>query len=151
MVDPVRDAEIIESELLLADLETLEKQYEKTKKLGKSGGKKEKKKFDVISRLSKHCNGGHRARTFLADEDEIAIINSLHLLTRKPILYVSNVDEKEIVNAQGGILEQRLSDFANKEGNLAIRLCSKLEQDIAVLSANEKEIFLKEYLSLIHI
>ncbi len=144
-VDPVRDAEIIETELLLADLETLEKQYTKTEKLVKSGGKKEKKKFDVISRLSKYCNGGHRARTFPADEDEVSIIKSLHLLTRKPILYVSNVDEKEIVNSQRGNLEQRLEDFANKEGNLAIRLCSKLEQDIAVLSDNEKEMFLKEY------
>ena len=74
-VDPVRDAEIIETELLLADLESLGKQYEKTEKLAKSGGKDDKKKFDVISRLSKHCNEGHRARTFRADEDEIAIIN----------------------------------------------------------------------------
>jgi len=144
-VDPVRDAEIIETELLLADLETLEKQYAKTEKLVKSGGKNEKKKFDVISRLSKHCNGGHRARTFPTDEDEVAIIKSLHLLTHKPILYVSNVDEKEIVHAQRGDLEQKLADFANKEGNLAIRLCSKLEQDIAVLSDNEKDMFLKEY------
>ena len=116
-----------------------------TRLLVKSGGKNEKKKFDVISRLSKHCNGGHRARTFPTDEDEVAIIKSLHLLTHKPILYVSNVNEKEIVHAQRGDLEQRLADFANKEGNLAIRLCSKLEQDIAVLSDNEKDMFLKEY------
>jgi len=83
-VDPVRDAEIIETELLLADLESLEKQYEKTEKLARSGGKDDKKKFDVISRLSNHCNEGHRARTFPADEDEVTIINSLHLLTQKP-------------------------------------------------------------------
>ena len=78
-VDPVRDAEIIETELLLADLETLEKQHAGTKKLAKSGGKDEKNKFDVISRLIKHCNGGHRARTFPTDEDEAAIIKPLHL------------------------------------------------------------------------
>ena len=144
-VDPVRDAEIIETELLLADLESLGKQYEKTEKLAKSGGKDDKKKFDVISRLSKHCNEGHRARTFRADEDEIAIINSLHLLTQKPILYVSNVDEKEITHEQPGHIVQRLADFANKEGNSAIRLCSKLEQEIAVLSDIERDMFLKEY------
>ena len=144
-VDPVRDAEIIETELLLADLETLEKQHAGTKKLAKSGGKDEKNKFDVISRLIKHCNGGHRARTFPTDEDEAAIIKPLHLLTRKPILYVANVDEKESTHEQRGNLEQRLADFANKEGNLAIRLCSKLEQEIAVLSDNEKDMFLKEY------
>ena len=92
-VDPVRDAEIIETELLLADLESLGKQYEKTEKLAKSGGKDDKKKFDVLSRRSKHCNEGHRARTFRADEDEVAIINSLHLLPREPLLYISTVDE----------------------------------------------------------
>ena len=144
-VDPVRDAEIIETELLLADLESLEKQYEKTEKLARSGGKDDKKKFDVISRLSNHCNEGHRARTFPADEDEVTIINSLHLLTQKPILYVSNVDEKEITHEQPGHIVQRLADFANKEGNSSIRLCSKLEQEISVLSDIERDMFLKEY------
>ena len=144
-VDPVRDAEIIETELLLADLESLGKQYEKTEKLAKSGGKDDKKKFDVISRLSNHCNEGHRARTFRADEDEVAIINSLHLLTRKPILYISNVDEKEITHKQPGHTVQKLADFANKEGNSSIRLCSKLEQEISVLSDIERDMFLKEY------
>ena len=144
-VDPVRDAEIIETELLLADLESLGKQYEKTEKLARSGGKDDKKKFDIISRLSKHCNEGHRARTFPADEDEVTIINSLHLLTRKPILYISNVDEKEITHKQPGHTVQKLADFANKEGNSSIRLCSKLEQEIAVLSDIERDMFLKEY------
>ena len=144
-VDPVRDAEIIETELLLADLESLEKQYEKTEKLARSGGKDDKKKFDVISRLSNHCNEGHRARTFPADEDEVTIINSLHLLTRKPILYISNVDEKEITHKQPGHTVQKLADFANKEGNSSIRLCSKLEQEISVLSDIERDMFLKEY------
>jgi len=144
-VDPVRDAEIIETELLLADLESLEKQYKKTEKLARSGGKDDKKKFDVISRLSNHCNEGHRARTFPADEDEVTIINSLHLLTRKPILYISNVDEKEITHKQPGHTVQKLADFANKEGNSSIRLCSKLEQEISVLSDIERDMFLKEY------
>ena len=144
-VDPVRDAEIIETELLLADLESLEKQYEKTEKLARSGSKDDKKKFDVISRLSNHCNEGHRARTFPADEDEVTIINSLHLLTRKPILYISNVDEKEITHKQPGHTVQKLADFANKEGNSSIRLCSKLEQEISVLSDIERDMFLKEY------
>ena len=144
-MDPVRDAEIIETELLLADLETLEKQYEKAEKFVKSGGKDEKKKFDVISRLTKHCNEGHRARTFPVDEDEVDITNSLHLLTRKPILYVSNVDEKEIAHTQPCEIVQSLKNFANKEGNSAIRLCSKLEQELAVLTNIEMDMFLKEY------
>ena len=99
----------------------------------------------MIRRLSNHCNAGHRARTFQANEEETAIIRSLYLLTRKPILYVANVGETEITHENRGELEQRLAEFAEKEGNLAIRLCGKLEQDIAVLSDEEKTLFLEEY------
>ena len=144
-VDPVRDAELIETELLLADLETLGKRVLKTEKAAKSGGGKEKKELDVIQQLLNHCNEGHRARTFQANEEETAIICSLHLLTRKPILYVANVDETEITHEQRGHLEEQLVYFAEKEGNLAIRLCGKLEQEIAVLPDDEKAMFLEEY------
>ncbi|MBC8323534.1 MAG: redox-regulated ATPase YchF [Candidatus Marinimicrobia bacterium] len=144
-VGPVRDAELIETELLLADLETLERRYSKAEKGLKSGVKKEHKEFDVIKRLLDHCNAGHRARTFIADEEEIVIVRSLHLLTRKPILYVANVDEAEITHDKRGKLEQQLVEFAEKEGNLAIRLCGKLEQEIAVLTDDEKTIFLEEF------
>lgn len=144
-VDPVRDAELIETELLLADLETLEKRVFKAEKAAKSGGKKEKKELDMIQRLLDHCNEGHRARTFQANEEETAIIRSLHLLTRKPILYVANVDETEITHEKRGKLEAQLANFAEKEGNLAIRLCGKLEQEIAVLPDDEKALFLEEY------
>ena len=70
---------------------------------------------------------------------------SHNLLTRKPILYVANVDETEITHEQRGHLEEQLVCFAEKEGNMAIRLCGKLEQEIAVLPDDEKAIFLEEY------
>ena len=144
-VDPVRDAELIETELLLADMETLEKRHFKTEKAAKSGGKSEQKEFAVIKRLLEYCNEGHRARTFQSNEEETTIIRSLHLLTRKPILYVANVDETEISHDKRGALEQKLANFAEKEGNLAIRLCGKLEQDIALLNDDETSMFLEEY------
>lgn len=144
-VDPVRDAELIETELLLADIETLGKRLPKAEKGARSNDKTAKKEFDVLARLLDHCNNGHRARTFKANREEIAIIRSLHLLSRKPILYVANVDETEIAHDKRGLHEQKLADFAEKEGNLAIRLCGKLEQDIAVLPDQEKKLFLEEY------
>ena len=70
-VDPVRDAELIETELLLADMETLEKRHFKTEKAAKSGGKSEQKEFAVIKRLLEYCNEGHRARTFQANDSVI--------------------------------------------------------------------------------
>ncbi|MFQ6678123.1 MAG: redox-regulated ATPase YchF [Fidelibacterota bacterium] len=143
--DPVRDAELIETELLLADIETLEKRLFKTEKTARSGNKEAKKEFDFLSRLLAHCNNGRRARTIQTNDDENKILSTLHLLTSKPILYVANVDETEIIHNQRGNLEQQLVDFAEKEGNLAIRLCGKLEQEIAMLPDDEKGFFLEEY------
>lgn len=145
IIDPVRDAELIETELLLADIETLEKRIHKAEKAAKSGGKKEKEEFDVIQRLLIHCNAGHRARTFQSNKNESVSIRSLHLLTQKPILYVANVDEAEITHKKWGVLEEKLAAFAEKEGNMAIRLCGKLEQDIALLTVDEKTLFIEEY------
>ena len=144
-VNPVRDAELIEMELLLADIETIEKQRSKADKATKSGDKNAKKELDIITRLLEHCNNGRRARTFETHGEESVIIRSLHLLTQKPILYVANVDDTEIIHNNRGEMEQQLVDFAEKEGNLAICLCGKLEQEIAVLPNNEKGIFLEEY------
>ena len=85
------------------------------------------------------------ARTFYTQKDEINIIESLFLLTGKPILYVANVDETEIVNNKRNDYVQSLFDFADNENNLAIRLCGKIEQEIADLNKEEKSLFLDEY------
>ena len=145
-VDPIRDAETIETELLLADLETLEKRHRKTEKGARSGDKTAKKELDLINRLLQHCNEGHRARTLpIHDADEKKILRSLHLLSSKPILYTANVDETEIMQDKRNNHVQTLFDFAEKEGNSAIRICASIEQEIAVLPEEEKELFLTEY------
>jgi len=145
-VDPIRDAGTIETELLLADLETLEKRYRKTEKGARSGDKTSKKELDLINRLIQHCNEGHRARTLpIHDADEKKILHSLHLLSSKPILYIANVDETEILQDERNKHVQALFDFAEKEGNSAIRICASIEQEIAVLPEEEKELFLVEY------
>jgi len=143
-VDPVRDAELIETELLLADLDTLEKSVYRLTKLAKKE-KGAQKELDVVSRLKIHCDAGNMARTFEADAEENAIIRTLFLLTRKPILYVANVDEDEITHDKRNPYVQALFDFAKKENNLAIRLCGKIEQEIAILDDEGKSMFLEEY------
>ena len=110
--------------------------------------KKEKgaqKELDVVSRLKTHCDAGNMARTFEADAEESAIIRTLFLLTRKPILYVANVDENEITHDKRNPYVRALFDFAKKENNLAIRLCGKIEQEIAIMDDEEKSMFLEEY------
>ena len=143
-VDPVRDAELIETELLLADLDTLEKSVYRLTKLAKKE-KGAQKELDVVSRLKVHCDAGNMARTFEADAEENAIIRTLFLLTRKPILYVANVDEDEITHDKRNSYVQALFDFAKKENNLAIRLCGKIEQEIAIMDDEGKAMFLEEY------
>ncbi len=144
-VDPVRDAELIETELLLADIATLERRLIKIAKAARGGDKSAVRKIKVLEQLLDHLNNGRRARTFPAETDDIPFIRSLFLMSRKPILYVANVDEKEIQNTDRNEHVQTLFDFAEKEGNLAIRLCGKLEQDIASLEGDDKQIFLDEY------
>jgi hypothetical protein len=144
-VDPVRDADLIETELLLADIATLERRLEKIRKAVRSGDKSAARKVKVLEQLLEHLNNGHRARTFKAEDDDLKFIRSLFLMSRKPILYVANVDELEIQKEERNKYVQALFDFAEKEGNLAIRLCGKLEQEIATLDTTEKQMFLEEY------
>lgn len=144
-IDPVRDAELIETELLLADIATLERRLIKIDKAARGGDKSAVRKIKVLEMLLEHLNEGHRARTFKAEDDDLPFIRSLFLMSRKPILYVANVDEMEIQNEERNEHVQALCEFASREGNLGIRLCGKLEQEIATLGGDDKQIFLEEY------
>tara|TARA_B110000116_G_scaffold79809_1_gene69296 strand:- start:422 stop:1519 length:1098 start_codon:yes stop_codon:yes gene_type:complete len=143
-IDPLRDAELIETELLLADLETLEKSVYRLNKLAKKE-KNAVKELDIVLKLKAHCDIGKMARTFKAEEEELETIRSLFLLTRKPILYVANVDENEILQSNSNLHVQALYDLAERENNKAIRLCGKIEQEIALLDEDEKNMFMEEY------
>jgi len=144
-VDPVRDAELIETELLLADIATLERRLIKIDKAARGGDKYAVRKINVLEQLLQHLNNGRRARTFKAEDDDLPFIRSLFLMSRKPILYVANVDEIEIQNEERNKHVQALCEFASREGNLGIRLCGKLEQEIATLEGDDKQMFLEEY------
>jgi hypothetical protein len=143
-IDPIRDAELIETELLLADLQTIEKNINRLDKLAKKENNAQKE-LNVLLRLKDHCDKGKMARTFYTEKEAVILIESLFLLTSKPILYVANVDEIEIANSKRNNYVSSLFDFAKNENNLAIRLCGKIEQEIAVLNKEEKSLFLDEY------
>jgi len=144
-VDPLRDAEIIETELLLADLETLERKNEKTKRQAKNGDKQLLFELELINRLIKHCDGGFWANSLELDVEESTAIKSFHLLTNKPILYVANVSENDIVNDKENNYLKQLKDYAESKNNGLIKVCASIEQEISTLSADEEKIFLSEY------
>ena len=145
VIDPIRDAELIETELLLADIQSLEKRVVKIKKQKKNLKKESSDELDLLLRLIEHCNNGSRALNFFMNEEEFKFISELHLLTIKPILYVANIDEKELIRKKKGIHTSRLVEYLKKRETPSIEICGKLEHEISVLSKEEKKVFLKEY------
>ena len=144
-VNPIRDAEIIETELLLADLDTLERKLDKTKKLARGGDKRLKIEVDLLERLINHCGDGLWAKSIKFTEEEFEIAKEFHLLTNKPILYVANISEDDITsNAANKNLEE-LINYASSKNSSVIKVCASIEQEISTLSKEEEKVFLTEY------
>ena len=144
-IDPVRDVETIETELLLADILTLEKRKHKVEKLARSGEKGAKNSLYILDLLLEHCSNGNAARLVKVDEEYNEFKKSLQLLTEKPVLYIANSDEAETMEGKTGEHVRSLEEYALKEDNVVISLCSSIEQEIALLEEEEKPIFLQEY------
>ncbi len=143
--DPIRDVETIETELLLSDLDTLEKQKQKLGKVAKSDNKEAKINLSLIDALIKHCSDGNKAQTISIDEKLKDFKKSLCLLTDKPILYIANIEESDISKRGKNPYLDALKDLASKQGNYIISLCVALEQEIANVDNKEKLLFLSEY------
>ena len=143
-IDPVRDVEIINTELCLADLEAIDKQLSKVQKLLKAGDKTAAARQAVLTKLSEALGEATPARALDLTDDEKDLIKELDLLTLKPILYVANVAEEEAADASGNPHVKALEAYAAKEGSQVITISAKVEEDIAALPADEA----KEYLEM---
>jgi GTP-binding protein YchF len=144
-VDPVRDAETIETELLLKDLETIQKRTAAVKKNAKSGDKSLIAELELLERIEQHCNSEEPIRTIDLTESEAVYINDMFLLTAKPILHVANIDESQMMKDSPDELSQRIAEYAQQQGTASISLCAQVENEIAQLQEDEKLFFLKEY------
>ncbi len=144
-VEPLNDVEIIETELLLSDIDTLERRKTKLQKIIKSGDQKDKASLDIIVNLIEHCSNGEQAKTYEVDKDLLDFKNSLHLLTDKPILYVGNIGENELQDENISQHRKKLTEYAKNQGNSIVFLCASIEQEISLLSKNEQKIYLSEY------
>ena len=142
-VDPLRDKEIIDIELQLKDLETLGKAVDKAKKFIKSGKKEDILTYETLQNLQKFIEDGKNAREFPTDEITKPIIDEVHLLTKKPILYVCNVDENSIKNGNDWI--EKVEEMAKSEGAEVVVLAAQIEADINELETfEERQMFLEE-------
>ena len=142
-VDPLGDIETIDLELIMADLEMVNRRIEKAQKAAK-GDKKFLHEVDVFKGLAEHLNAGKSARTYECSEDDMAMIATSDLLSLKPIIYAANTDEDGVTNLDGNQYYQQVKELAEKEGAQVLPICAKLEQDIAELEGEEKQMFLEE-------
>ena len=139
-IDPIRDIEVVETELLLKDIETVDKRLDKSKKMSKSGNKEMIIEAAFMERLSAHVNDGKPARTFEVDKMETELFKGLFLLTAKPVLYVTNVDEDSL--ADGNELVERVKAHAESVGAQTALISAAIEAEIAELEEEEKADFL---------
>jgi GTP-binding protein YchF len=140
-VDPINDIETINTELILADLDAVEKAILRVAKSTKSGDKDAIKQKALFERLKTHLDAGLCARTLKMDKEEQAFLKPLFLLTNKPVLYVANVMEDGLTNNP---LVQQVEAYASKENAKVVVICAKIEAELAELADEEKEDFLKE-------
>jgi GTP-binding protein YchF len=135
-VDPISDIETIEIELMLSDIETLEKALSKAERTAKSGDKEAKLRADAIRKSLDHLAKDEPLRKLTLDEAEADAISSFGLMTAKPNLYVANVDENDL--AGEGPLVQKLREFAAKVGASVVPICAKLEAEIVELDEADR-------------
>lgn len=141
-VDPIRDAETIETELMLADMESLEKQHHNTSKKSRSNDKEAKELLVVIEKALAVLEEGKPVRTAEISEDEAPLLKSLQLLTSKPILYVANVDEAALPD--GNKFSDAVDNLAKEQGAESVIIAAAIESEIAILDdAEEKAEFLE--------
>ena len=141
-IDPLRDIEVINTELLLADLDSIEKKKKKTEKLAKTTKDKELlAEYAVIEKVFVALEKGLPARSVEITDEEVSILKSLQLLTAKPVLYACNVSEDDFSNG-GNEWSKTVFEHAKKENNNALIICSSLEAEIAQLEDEEQKDFL---------
>lgn len=144
-VDPVRDIETINLELIFSDMEILERRIAKTAKSA-TANKALAKEVGILRALYAHLEGGSLARSYETDdEDVLAFINSLNLLTWKPVIFAANVSEDDLADdAAGNPHVQAVREFAAANGSEVFVICAQIEQEIAELDEDERKMFLED-------
>ena len=140
-VDPARDIETIDFELIFADLETLERRMAKAQSMAKAD-KKYQEDIARIEAMRKWLESGKRLSSMPLDDDFKAFVDAQFLLTSKPVIYVANTDEAGVL---GNAYADVVKDIALKEGSECVVLCAKLEEDLSALADDERAMFMEEY------
>ncbi|KOA20986.1 ribosome-binding ATPase YchF [Clostridium homopropionicum DSM 5847] len=145
-IDPIRDIETINLELIFADLEVLERRIEKGIKSARGGVKEAKAELEVMEKIKVHLESNKPVRTMEFTEDEESIVKNLFLITSKPILYVTNISEEDLIsgNSENSFVK-KVKEYAEEENSEVITICAKIEEELSSLDDAEREELLSEY------
>lgn len=140
-VDPISDIEVINTELMLCDMDSAEKALHRVTKNAKSGDKQALAEKTLIEKVVAHVDAGNPVRTMDLNDSEKVLIKLMHLLTSKPVMYIANVDEEGFENND---LLKRVTEYAEAEGAVVVAVCAAIEAEIAQLDDEDKTEFLTE-------
>ena len=144
-VDPARDIDVIQLELVLADLETMQRRVEKANRLLKGGDKKQVQEVELGQRLLAHLEEGKPARTFAMTDEEKEIVHSWFLLTDKPVIYAANIADSDVGTDESQLpFVQAVRKIADAEGSQVFTVSAQIEEEIANMEPEEKAEFLEE-------
>lgn len=143
-IDPIRDIEVINLELIFSDLEMIERRIDRTKKAMK-GDKSLAKELELLERVKAALEDGKPARILDYDEDEMAIMKDIFLITMKPVIYAANVAENDFADGiENNKYVKLVEEFAQKEGSQVMPVSAKIEEEIAQLDGEDKQMFLDD-------
>lgn len=144
-INPLRDIETINLELIFSDMEILERRIARTSK-GSKNDKVLAKEVELLEQLKAHLEAGNMAKSYqTSDEEELALLNGYNLLTYKPVIYAANVKEEDLADdAAGNTSVEQVREFAKTEQSEVFVICAQIEQEIAELDEDEKKLFLED-------
>lgn len=143
-INPIEDIETINVELMLADLEVIETRLSKIgKKAAMTKDKETKMEVELLSKIKNSLEQNIPVRKMVFDEEEEKYLKSFHLITKKPIIYMANVGEEDVI-VGGNDYTEKVKQYAAREGNISIVVCAKMESELAELSDEEKKVFLED-------
>ncbi len=143
--DPIRDIDIIDLELIMADLELVARRLEKAQKAARSGDKKFRHEAEVFEALRNHLDAGKSARSFEpASDDDAELIAASDLLSLKPVIYAANMDEEGIADYRNNAYYRAVKERADAEGAQTLPICARTEQELTELDEEERAMFLEE-------
>ena len=137
-VDPIRDIETINLELIFADMETVNKRLDKARKNLKAD-KKYQQEIDLLEKIKENLENGISARAIDFNEEEQEAVKEMFLLTTKPILYIANISEEQLENAEDDEMVQKVKEYAAKEKAEVVPLCVKIEEELSGLEEEDKK------------